>query len=87
MSRCHSLDTTSDNSPTNIDNHTRKENTNMSYDKDIAIIVGLLKDSTINELFTGEETEALNDAISALKTLQDMGEAMNQFLRENHKEN
>ena len=66
----------------------------MSYDMDIETLSYIIrmyerksKRENADNFTYALELEALNDAISALKTLQDMGEAMNQFLRENHKEN
>lgn len=66
----------------------------MSYDKDIETLSYIIRmyerkaKRVSADNFTYDlELEALNDAISALKTLQDMGEDMNKFLRENHREN
>ena len=55
----------------------------MNYIDDIRILTNL-KTELIEELYE-EDIIALNDAISALKTLNDMGETMNKILREEHK--
>lgn len=56
----------------------------MNYQQDIEVLTRV-RNKICNGLYRAEEKEALNDAISAIKTLQDMGDAMNRFLREEHK--
>ena len=56
----------------------------MNYQQDIEVLIRV-RNKICNGLYRAEEKEALNDAISALKTLDDMGETMNKLLREGHK--
>ena len=56
----------------------------MNYKQDIEVLTRV-RNKICNGLYHAEEKEALNDAISALKTLDDMGETMNKLLREEHK--
>jgi hypothetical protein len=66
----------------------------MNYSDDIKILNRMMNDyhdinvkaieHGLGDLYS-DKIEALNDAISALKTLDDMGDAMNKILREEHK--
>ena len=56
----------------------------MNYQQDIEVLIRV-RNKICNGLYHEEEKEAINDAISALKTLNDMGETMNKILREEHK--
>lgn len=66
----------------------------MNYSDDIKILNIMMNDyhginvkaieHGLGDLYS-DRIEALNDAISAIKTLQDMGDTMNRILREEHK--
>lgn len=56
----------------------------MTYDKDIEVLTSIRNKITLG-IYHAEEAEALNDAISAIQTLLDMGDTMNTLLRANHK--
>lgn len=67
----------------------------MNYSDDIKILNRMMNDyhdinvkaieHGLGDLYS-DKVEVLNDAISAIKTLQDMGDVMNRFLREEHKQ-
>lgn len=56
----------------------------MTYEKDLEVLTSI-RNKIILGIYHAEEAEALDDAISAIKTLQDMGDTMNQLMRANHK--
>lgn len=56
----------------------------MTYDKDLEVLTSIRNKITLG-IYHPEEAEALDDAISAIQTLKDMGDTMNTLLRTNHK--
>ena len=56
----------------------------MTYDKDLEVLTSIRNKITLG-IYHSEEAEALDDAISAIQTLKDMGDTMNTLLRTNHK--
>ncbi len=56
----------------------------MTYDKDLEVLHSIRNKITLG-IYHPEEAEALDDAISAIQTLIDMGDTMNALLRAKHK--
>lgn len=56
----------------------------MTYEKDLEVLTTIRNKITLG-IYHAEEAEALDDAISAIKTLIDMGDTMNVILKLHHK--
>lgn len=56
----------------------------MTYEKDLEVLHSIRNKITLG-IYHPEEAEALDDAISAIQTLIDMGDTMNIILKLHHK--